>query len=96
MGSLELQSCSPAILGSQLMLKRAACTPGTVPRGLWRHPNGYKLISKGFENRSKIAPKYLLKLGRVQMSAKLDFEAPFHVSSWFSPPTRAKNCSKNL
>ena len=96
MGPLELEPCSPATLGSQLVPKRAACTPGTGPRGRWRRPNGYKLISKGLENRSKIAPKSLLKLGRVQRSAKLDFEDPFHVFSWFSPPTRAKNCSKKL
>ena len=96
MGSLELEPCSPTTFGSQLVPKKATCTPGTGPRALWRRSIGYKRISKGLEIRSNIALKYILKLGRVQRSAKLDFEDPFHVFSWFSPPTRAKNCSKKL
>ena len=33
---------------------------------------------------SKIIPKSVVKLSCVQMAAKLDFEDPSHVFSWFS------------
>ena len=96
MGPPELVLFCPISLASRVVPKRAACSPGTGPRAVWRRPIGYKRSSEGIEIRSKIAPKSLLKLGRVQRSAKLDFEDPFNGFSWFSPPTRAKNCSKKL
>ena len=44
----------------------------------------------------KIVSKSALKLSWVEMSAKLDFEDPSHVFSWFSLPTCPKKYSKKL